>query len=79
MAKFQSQCRAPTNFANSTVEVMLMSRIGLFFLKGIEVSRHPGKSAQQACLALGGRVGFACTCGDAPCLAHLSTKQLKQV
>ena len=42
----RSAAGALTNFADCAVQVALMSRIGLFFLKRIEVARHPRKPAQ---------------------------------
>lgn len=35
-----------TNFADCTVQVVLMSGVRFFLLKGIKVARHPRKPAQ---------------------------------
>ncbi len=62
------------HFANGHLQVLLMSRVGFFFLEGVQVARHPGQAAEQAGLALGGRVRGPCSLGYPPGLAHLQNK-----
>ncbi len=65
------------HFANSHLQVVLMSWVGFFFLEGVQVARHPGQAAKQAGLALGGRVWGPCSLGYPPGLAHLQSNAIK--
>ncbi len=67
------------HFANSHLKVLLMSRIGFFFLKGVQVAGHPGQAAEQAGLALGGRMRGPCSLGYPPGLAHLHSNAVRCV
>ncbi|KAA6427579.1 MAG: hypothetical protein FRX49_02242 [Trebouxia sp. A1-2] len=57
--------------------VLMMSWVGFFFLKRVQVARHPGQATKQAGLALGGRVRGPCSFGHPPGLAHLQKKAIK--
>ncbi len=59
------------HFADSHLQVLLMSWVGFFLLEGVQVARHPGQAAEQAGLALGGRVRGPCSLGHPPGLPHL--------
>ena len=67
------------HFANRHLQVLLMSRVGFFFLEGVQVAGHPGQAAEQAGLALGGRVRGPCSLGYPPVLAHLHSNAVRCV
>ena len=65
------------HFADGHLQVLMMSWVGFFFLKRVQVARHPGQATKQAGLALGGRVRGPCSFGHPPGLAHLQKKAIK--
>ena len=72
-----------TDFANCHVQVLMMSGVGFFLLKGVEIARHSGKTTKYALLAwrggVRGGVRSACTLGYSPGLAHLHQAKQKKM